>query len=78
MAYITTVNKQTYRVATGGEGQQSVTLEGVVHAIDWQQVAPLSADNKGVVSKGGRYSLLVEGKSYEIFARRINESRLKE
>jgi len=77
MAYITTVNKQTYRVETGEDGQQAVTLEGIAHAIDWQQVAPLSADNKGVVSEGGRYSLLIEGQSYEVFARRITKADQK-
>ena len=77
MAYITTVNKQTYRVETGEEGQQAVTLEGVAHAIDWQQVAPLSADSKGSVGEGGRYSLLIEGKSYEVFARRITKADQK-
>ncbi len=77
MAYITTINKQTYRVETGEEGQQAVTLEGVTHAIDWQQVALLSADSKGVVGEGGRYSLLIEGKSYEIFARRITKADQK-
>jgi len=78
MAYITTINKQTYRVETGEEGQQAVTLEGVAHAIDWQQVAPLSADGKGVVGEGGRYSLLIEGKSYEVFARRITKADQKD
>ncbi len=77
MAYITTINKQTYRVETGEEGQQSVTLEGVAHAIDWQQIAPLSADSKGIVSEGGRYSLLIEGKSYEVFARRVTKADQK-
>ncbi len=77
MAYITTINKQTYRVETGEEGQQVVTLEGIARAIDWQQVAPLSADNKGVVGEGGRYSLLIEGNSYEVFARRITKADQK-
>ncbi len=77
MAYITTVNKQAYRVETGEEGQQSITLEGIAHAIDWQRVAPLSADSKGIVSEGGRYSLLIEGKSHEVFARRITKADQK-
>ena len=63
MTYITTINKQTYRIDTGEEGQQTVKLEEVVHAIDWKRVAPLAADSKGVVSEGGRFSLLIGGKS---------------
>jgi len=78
MSYITTVNNQTYRVDTGEEGQQTVKLEDVAHAIDWQQIAPLAADSKGVVSEGGRYSLLIEGKSYEVFARRITKADQKD
>lgn len=77
MAYIATVNKQTYRIETGEEEQQSVTLAGVSHAINWQHIASLSADNKGVVGEGGRYSLIIEGKSYEIFARRIPKADQK-
>ncbi len=77
MAYITTVNKQTYRIDTGEEGQQSVTLDGVTRAIDWQFIAPLSADSKGIVSEGGLYSLIIEGKSYEIFARRVTKADQK-
>ena len=77
MAYITTINKQTYRVETSENESKSVTLDGVAHAIDWQQIAPLSADSKGVVSEGGQYSLLIEGKSYEVFARRITKADQK-
>ncbi len=77
MAYITTLNKQTHRVEIGEDKQQSVTLDGVAHTIDWQQIAPLSADNKGIVGEGGRYSLLIEGKSYEVFARRITKADQK-
>ncbi len=77
MAYITTVNKQTYRINAGGEGQQSVTLDGVTRAINWQFIAPLNADSKGIVSEGGLYSLIIEGKSYEIFARRVTKADQK-
>ncbi len=78
MAYITTVNNQTYRIDTGEEGQQSVVLEGAEYTINWRQIALLAADSKGVVSEGGRYSLIIEGKSYEVFARRITKADQKE
>jgi biotin carboxyl carrier protein len=77
MTYITTVNKKTYRIDTGEEGEHAVKLEEVAHTIDWQQIAPLAADSKGVVGEGGRYSLLIEGKSYDIFARRITKAEQK-
>ncbi len=73
MPYIVSINKQIYHVDTGEEGQQIVTLEGAGHDIDWRQIAPLAADAKGSVSKGGRYSLLIAGKSYDVFARRITK-----
>jgi biotin carboxyl carrier protein len=70
MPYLATVNKHHYRIETHEE-QQSVTLDGVVHALDWRQLAPLAADAKGNVGVGGHYSLLINGASFDIFARRI-------
>jgi biotin carboxyl carrier protein len=49
-------------------------LDGKKHTIDRQQIAPLGADAKGHVNAGGRYSLIIEGHSYEIFARRITKA----
>lgn len=77
MTYITTVNKQTYHVDTGEEGQQTVKLEEAAHVIDWKRIAPLAADSKGIVNEGGHYSLLLAGKSYDIFARRITKADQK-
>lgn len=74
MTYISTVHDRAYTLDTGGEGQQrKITIEGVTHDIDWRQVAPLAADGGGPGSVGGRYSLLIAGKSYEVFARRLNK-----
>ncbi|GAC1648651.1 MAG: hypothetical protein NVS4B12_17130 [Ktedonobacteraceae bacterium] len=74
MTYITTVNNQTYHVDTGEEGQESVVLAGAKYTINWRQIARLAAESKSVVSEGGRYSLIIEGKSYEVFARRITKA----
>ena len=75
MSYITTVNNQTYTVDTGENGRShNVTIEGNEHSIDWRQIAALVADAKGNVSNGGRYSLLLGGKSYEVFACRLPKS----
>lgn len=79
MAYITTINKQTYRVETGESGQQAqITLEGIARALDWRQIASLAADAKGNVSPGGRYSLIIAGKSYDVFAHRITRAGQKD
>ena len=75
MTYISTINSQTYRIDPGHHGlQRTITLDEKTHTIDWRYIAPLAADAKGQVSAGGRYSLLIEGESYEVFARRITKA----
>jgi len=72
MPYISTVHEQAYRVDTGENSpQRDITIDGTPSKIDWRFIAPLAADAKGSVSMGGRYSLIIAGKSYEIFARRV-------
>ncbi len=73
MPYISTIKNTTFRIETDEENR-SITLDGRLHAIDWQQLTPLAADAKGLVGVGGRYSLLLGGRSYEIFARRITKA----
>lgn len=78
MPYITTIDNRTYSVDTGTNGhQRSITVDGLTHAIDWRQIAALAAEAKGNVS-GGRYSLIVAGRSYEVFARSISKPDEKE
>jgi len=72
MPYIATIKDQTYLVETGeNTSQREISIDGVSHKIDWRAIAPLAADAKGQSSTGGRFSLLIAGQSYEIFARRI-------
>lgn len=74
MAYISTVHDKAYTIHTGEEGyQKEISIDGVQHSFDWQQIAALAADARGQSNIGGRYSLLIAGKSYEVFARRINK-----
>ena len=74
MSYISTANEHSYRVDTGEQSQQrDITIDGITYPIDWRFVAPLASDDKGQIDKGGRYSLLIAGKSYEIFARRTHK-----
>ena len=74
MAYISSIHETNYTIETEENGQQrQVILDGVTRSIDWRQIAPLAADAKGQTAQGGRYTLLIEGQSYEIFARRLNK-----
>ena len=72
MAYISTVNNQAYTIDTGeNSDQRNITINGTKQIIDWRHIAPLAADARGQTGIGGRYSLLIGGKSYEVFARRM-------
>lgn len=72
MTYIAAGKETAYRIKTGEHSTgREVTIDGVIKAIDWRALAPLAADAKGQIGSGGRFSLLIEGKSYDIFARRI-------
>src|SRR5690349_15347995 len=72
MSFLVTVQQHTYHVDTEENGQQQhITLDGITHAIDWRHLAPLAADARGHVGQGGRYNLLLAGKSYDILVRRI-------
>jgi biotin carboxyl carrier protein len=78
MSYITTINQQTYHIDAGENGaQDQITLDDITYQIDWRQLAILSADMKGNVGSGGRYSLLIAGKTYDIFARRLTQPEQK-
>ena len=83
MPYIATINDQSYTIDTSeNKHQHDIRIEGTMQSIDWRQVAPLAADIKGAIdwapSEGGQYSLIIEGKSYQVFARRLNASEEKD
>jgi biotin carboxyl carrier protein len=74
MPYSSTVHEHAYRIETGEQSvQREITIDDREYKIDWRAIAPLAADAKGQVTLGGRFSLLIAGKSYEIFARRITK-----
>ncbi len=74
MPYIATINDHAHRVDTGESSpQREVIIDEVHYKIDWRSIAPLAADSKGQASTGGRFSLIIDSKSYEIFARRLPE-----
>ena len=75
MPYSSSINDQVYRIDTGEQGpQREITIDSTTYKIDWRFIAPLAVDTKGPVNTGGRYSLLLGGKSYEVFARRFPKS----
>lgn len=74
MTYISTIYQRSYTVDINKEHNlTSVSLNGVSCALDWRQIAGLVTDG----SEGGCYSLLIGGKSYEVFARRLSQSSEK-
>lgn len=74
MTYISTVDGKAYTIDVGEENHQSdIRIDGVAQSIDWHQIAPLAATAKEQSGVGGRYSLLIAGKSYEVFACRVNK-----
>lgn len=72
MAYISSISEKHYTIETRESGQlREVTIDGRAQQIDWRQIAPLAVDAKGQIAQGGRYTLLIAGRSYDIFARRL-------
>jgi biotin carboxyl carrier protein len=73
MAYVASVDDKAHTVDAGeSSSQREISIDSRRYTIDWQQIAPLAADVHGQSSVGGRYSLLIAGKSFEVFARRVN------
>ena len=75
MAYVASDGDKAYIVDTGEGGpQREISIDGMTYNIDWRQIALLAADVHGQSTVGGRYSLLIAGKSYEVFARRVKRA----
>jgi biotin carboxyl carrier protein len=74
MPYISSVDDHTFHIdISENTPQREITIDGTTHSIDWRRIAQLAADAKGQVNVGGRYSLIIDDKSYEVFARRIDK-----
>ncbi|HWS85292.1 MAG TPA: biotin/lipoyl-containing protein [Ktedonobacteraceae bacterium] len=75
MTYISTIHQRSYSIDINKQHKPTaISLNGVSYTLDWRQIATLAADSNGQSCEGGRYSLLIGGKSYEIFARRLSQS----
>lgn len=74
MAYISSISETSYTIATEENGQQrEISIDGLAQQIDWRQISPLATDAKGHGLQGGRYTLLIGGSSYEVYARRLHK-----
>ena len=77
MAYFSSAGDKAYTIDTGENSPlREIRIDGIRFDIDWRQIAPLAVDAQSLSSVGGRYSLLIAGKSYEILARRVNKPDL--
>ncbi len=74
--YITTIGQQSSRVTLKEKEEQiqHILLNENEYAIDWRQIAPLAPDENGKIRAGGRYHLVVGERSYEVYARRIENA----
>jgi biotin carboxyl carrier protein len=74
MSYISSIGDKAYSVDTGENSpKRDISIDGTRYSIDWRQIAPLAAADAKEQSSGGRFSLLIGEKSFEVFARRINK-----
>lgn len=74
MGYISSVREKTYMIAVAENDQEDqVVIDGAALRIDWQKIALLATETAEQTVQGGRYTLLIDGRSYEIFARKLNK-----
>lgn len=67
MRYIASLGSQRFTISVDENGQERhLTLDGVAYPADWLRVGSAGA-NTGP----GRYSLLINHRSYEVFVRRL-------
>lgn len=74
MAYISSVGDKAYAIDSGENSpQREIRIDEKRFDIDWQQIATLAMSPQMQSNIGGRYSLLIGGMSYEVFAHRITK-----
>jgi biotin carboxyl carrier protein len=72
MVYISSVAEKSYTVDIGENSpQREIRIDENSFDIDWRQIATLAMGTQIQSNIGGRYSLLIAGKSYEILAHRV-------
>jgi biotin carboxyl carrier protein len=85
MAYISTVNNQQYTVTPSSPDTHghptSIDLDKTSVPLNWQKIATFPTDMTGKsvgTMTGGQYSLIIAGKSYQVFARPLPPVQGKE
>ena len=74
MAYISGVAEKTYTIDIGENSpQREIKIDEKRFDIDWRKIATLAMGSQIHSNIGGRYSLLIAGKSYEVFAHHVNK-----
>ncbi len=67
MRYIASLGDQHFTIGVDENGQQrQITLDGVAYAADWLRIG-----SAGPAASAGRYSLLINNRSYEVVVRRL-------
>ena len=75
---VATLQQQTYALTINeADAANKVMLDNQEHTIDWKLLAPLVKNASKYGDVGGRYSLLIAGKSYEVFVRSITRPEAK-
>ena len=74
MVYISSVAEKSYTVDIGENSpQREIKIDEKKFDIDWRHIATLQMGTQIQSNIGGRYSLLIAGKSYEILAHRVDK-----
>jgi len=74
MAYISSVAEKSYIIDIGENSpQREIRIDEKRFDIDWRQITALAAGSQVQSNIGGRYTLLIAGKSYEVFAHRVTK-----
>ena len=74
MVYISNVAEKSYKVDTGENSpRREIRIDERRFGIDWQQIATIATSPQFQSKIGGRYSLLIGSKSYEVLAHRVNK-----
>jgi biotin carboxyl carrier protein len=73
--YVTTIGQQSSRVTLHDKEEQTqVVIDDREAEVEWRKIAPLASDEKGSKREGGRYHLVIGERSYEVYARRIENA----
>jgi biotin carboxyl carrier protein len=72
VAYISSFAEQSYIIEIGENSPlREIKIDEKRFDIDWRQIATLATGSQFQSNIGGRYSLLIAGKSYEILVHRV-------